>query len=135
MEHLRYYIISLFIVLIDQISKLTVHLNMRLGEEINVIGDWFRLHYVLNPGIAFGIELDFEYGKLLLTGFRILAACGIAFYIYYLSRRNTHRMLLLSLSLDSGRCHRQCNRQYLLWSDSGQCADKCTVTLVSWSGY
>ena len=99
MEHLRYYIISLFIVLIDQISKLMVHLNMRLGEEINVIGDWFRLHYVLNPGIAFGIELDFEYGKLLLTGFRILAVCGIAFYIYYLSQRNAHRMLLLSLSL------------------------------------
>ncbi len=99
MEHLRYYIISLFIVLIDQISKLLVHLNMELGEEIPVLGDWFKLHYVINPGIAFGIEFDFIYGKLLLTVFRILAAAGIAFYIYYLSKRQAHRMLLLSLSL------------------------------------
>ena len=54
---------------------------------------------MLNPGIAFGIEFDFVYGKLLLTCFRILAAVGIAYYIYYLSQRNAHRMLLLSLSL------------------------------------
>ena len=99
MEHVKYYIISLFIVLMDQISKLMVHLNMQLGEEIPVMGDWFKLHYVLNPGIAFGIEFDFGYGKLLLTVFRILAAAGIAYYIYYLAQRKAHRMLLLSLSL------------------------------------
>ena len=72
---------------------------MQLGEEITVIGDWFRLHYVLNPGIAFGIQFDFDYGKLLLTIFRILAVFFIAFYIYYLAQRKTHRMMLLSLSL------------------------------------
>lgn len=99
MEHVKYYIISLFIVLVDQISKLMVHLNMKLGEEVRVIGDWFKLHYVLNPGIAFGIEFDFSYGKLLLTIFRILAVILIAYYIYYLAQRNVHRMLLLSLAL------------------------------------
>ncbi len=63
MEHIKYYILSLLIVLVDQISKLLIHLNMHLGQEIEVIGDWFRLHYVLNPGIAFGIQFDFLYGK------------------------------------------------------------------------
>ena len=99
MEHIKYYIFSLSVVLLDQVSKLMVHLNMELGQEISVLGDWFKLHYVLNPGIAFGIEFDFEYGKLILTIFRILAAIGIAYYLYYLSRRQTHKLVLLSLSL------------------------------------
>ncbi len=99
MDHLRYYIISILIVILDQVSKLSVHLNMHLGEEISVIGDWFKLHYVLNPGIAFGIEFDFAYGKLFLTIFRILAVVGIATYLYVLSKRRSHKILMLSLSL------------------------------------
>jgi signal peptidase II len=99
MEHIKYYILSLFIVLVDQISKLMVHLNMDLGEEIQVLGDWFRLHYVLNPGIAFGLQFDFIYGKLMLSIFRILAAAGIAYYLYFLAKRKTHNSLLISLSL------------------------------------
>lgn len=99
MEHVRYYIISLCIVLVDQVSKLLVHLKMELGEEVSVVGDWFKLHYVLNPGIAFGIEFDFVYSKLMLTIFRILAAVGIAYCIYYLSQRQAHRVLLFSLTL------------------------------------
>jgi len=99
MQHIKYYIISLFIVLGDQISKLLVHLNMELGEEVTVIGDWFRLHYVLNPGIAFGIEFDFIYGKLLLSIFRILAVTGIAYYLYFLAKKKSHSSLLFALSL------------------------------------
>lgn len=99
MEHIKYYIISLCVVLVDQVSKLMVHMRMDLGQEIAVVGDWFRLHYVLNPGIAFGIEFDFLYGKLILTIFRILAVVGIAGYLYYLSQRNTHKILLMSLAL------------------------------------
>lgn len=99
MEHIKYYILSLLIVLVDQSSKLMVHLNMNLGEEVSILGDWFKLHYVLNPGIAFGIEFDLVYGKLLLTLFRILAASGIAYYLYYLAKKNTHKSILFSLSL------------------------------------
>ena len=99
MEHIKYYILSLFIVLVDQISKLMVHLNMDPGEEIEVLGDWFRLHYVLNPGIAFGLQFDFIYGKLMLSIFRILAAACIAYYLYLLTKRKAHNSLLISLSL------------------------------------
>jgi len=98
-DHLRYYIISILIVIVDQVSKLSVHLNMSLGEEVSVIGDWFKLHYVLNPGIAFGIEFDFAHGKLFLTIFRLLAVIGIATYLYVLSNRQAHKILLFSLSL------------------------------------
>lgn len=96
---MKYYILSLSITLIDQITKMMVHLNMQVGEEVRVLGDWFRLHYVLNPGIAFGLEFDFPYGKLLLTIFRIVAVAGIGYYLFYLSLRNSHRYVLLALSL------------------------------------
>ncbi len=99
MRHIKFYILSLGIALIDQITKLMVHLNMKLGEEILVMGEWFRLHYVLNPGIAFGLEFDFPYGKLMLTLFRMLAVAGIGYYLYFLAVRKTHRYVLLSLSL------------------------------------
>ena len=72
---------------------------MDLGEEIEVLGDWFRLHYVLNPGIAFGLQFDFIYGKLMLSIFRILAAACIAYYLYLLTKRKAHNSLLISLSL------------------------------------
>ena len=99
MEHIKYYIFSLCLVLVDQVSKLMVHLHMNIGEEISVLGDWFKLHYVLNPGIAFGIEFDFLYGKLMLTIFRILAAIGIAYYLYFLTRQKVHKIVLMSLAL------------------------------------
>jgi signal peptidase II len=73
----RYFIIALVVIVIDQASKLLVHEYMYLHQEINVIGDWFRLHYLLNPGMAFGIRWNNEFGKLALTAFRISAMIGI----------------------------------------------------------
>ena len=43
---------------------------MLLGEEIRVF-DWFRLHFIENNGMAYGLEFGGEYGKLFLTLFRI----------------------------------------------------------------
>ncbi len=45
--------------------------------QIALIGDWFKLHYVLNPGMAFGMQLGHEYGKLFLTLFRLVAMVAI----------------------------------------------------------
>ena len=55
---------------------------MLLGEEIRVF-DWFRLHFIENNGMAYGIELGGEYGKLVLTLFRIFeqsSAFGTLFF-------------------------------------------------------
>jgi signal peptidase II len=84
----KYYLIALVIVLIDQSSKLWVHFNIAMGYPgaIKLIGNWFKIHYTLNPGMAFGIQLGFRYGKLLLTFVRIVAACMIGRYIWQLVR-------------------------------------------------
>ena len=100
----KYYLVSLGVILIDQASKLLVYFNMEMGSagEINVIGDWFRLHYLLNPGMAFGLKYDHENGKLLLTLFRLGAMVAIAYYIYYLAKRHARPGLLFCVALILG---------------------------------
>jgi len=42
-----------------------------LGEEIPMIGDWFKLYFTENYGMAFGMQFGGEWGKLSLSIFRI----------------------------------------------------------------
>jgi len=93
----KYYLIALVIILIDQSSKLWVHFNMAMGYPgaIKLVGNWFKIHYTLNPGMAFGIQFSFRYGKLLLTSVRILATCMIGRYIWLLVREERIPVLLL----------------------------------------
>jgi signal peptidase II len=79
-----------------------VHHFMYLHEEVKVIGDWFRLHYLLNPGMAFGIRWQNEFGKLTLTVFRIAAMIGIAFYLHRMSKRSAHSGFLICMALILG---------------------------------
>lgn len=102
MKILKYFLIAFVIILIDQASKILVYNNMYLHEEIHVFGDWFRIHYLLNPGMAFGIRWDNEFGKLALTIFRIGAMIGIAYYLWKLASRGAHNGFLICLGLILG---------------------------------
>jgi signal peptidase II len=102
MKGYRYFLIALAVIVIDQTSKLLVHYNMYLHEEVNVLGEWFRIHYLLNKGMAFGIEWKSEFGKLALTLFRIIAMFGIGYYLWYAVNRKTHPGFLLCLALILG---------------------------------
>lgn len=100
----KYYLVAIGIILIDQASKLLVYYYMEMGTmgEVHVFGDWFRLHYLLNPGMAFGLKSDHEYGKLFLTIFRLGAMIAIAYYLYYLAKRNARQGLLICIALILG---------------------------------
>jgi signal peptidase II len=102
MKVLKYFIIALIVIVIDQASKLLVHHNMYLHEEVNVIGEWFRLHYLLNPGMAFGLKWENEFGKLALTVFRIGAMFGIGYYLYKSAVKGLHNGFLICLALILG---------------------------------
>lgn len=102
MKILKYFLVALIVILIDQTSKILVYKNMYLHEEIFVLGDWFRIHYLLNPGMAFGIKWDSEFGKLALTGFRIVAMFGISFYLWKLAKRGAHNGFLICMALILG---------------------------------
>jgi signal peptidase II len=102
MKIYKYFLLAFAVILIDQTSKMLVHNNMYLHEEINVVGDWFRLHYLLNPGMAFGIRWDNEFGKLALTVFRIGAMLGIGFYLWKMANRKSHPGFLWCMGLILG---------------------------------
>lgn len=98
----RYFILALIVIVIDQTSKLLVYKYMYLHQEINVIGEWFRLHYLLNPGMAFGIRWNNEFGKLALTAFRIAAMFGIGYYLWKMASKKAHPGFLWCMALILG---------------------------------
>lgn len=105
MKLYKYFLLALLMIVIDQTSKLLVHQYMYLHEEITVIGNeqfGFKLHYLLNPGMAFGIRWNNEFGKMALTLFRIAAMIGIAYYLVRMAKKGVHAGFLWSLALILG---------------------------------
>lgn len=98
------YLISLLVIVIDQVVKLAVHFNMELGTkgQIPIFGDWFKLHYLTNPGMAFGMELGSEHGKLILSIFRLAAMVAIGYYLYYLYKKESPKGLLICIAMILG---------------------------------
>ena len=75
-------ILTVFISLVlDQVTKFWVKLTMKSGDEFSYIGDWARIHFVENEGMAFGMSFGFGAGKFLLTFFRIIAVIFISYYL------------------------------------------------------
>ena len=99
-----YFLIAFGVIFLDQFVKLLVHFNMEMGAngQIKLIGNWLKLHYILNPGMAFGLSIDATYGKLLLTLFRIVATILIAFYIKILVDKKRHTGFIICMSLILG---------------------------------
>jgi len=70
--------------------------------EIKVMGDWFRLHFTENPGMAFGMELPGQWGKLALTSFRMVAVLGIIYYLVYQAKKSASASTMVLLALILG---------------------------------
>ena len=92
-------VIVLLVLFIDQALKIWVKTHMMLGEEFNVIGNWFIIHFIENNGMAFGMELAGKFGKIILSVFRIVAVIGIGYYLYQLTKKNAPTGLVVSISL------------------------------------
>ena len=96
----RLLILGALLVVIDQIIKVLVKTNMSLGETIDVIGDWFKLHYVLNEGMAFGMAFGGFLGKALLSIFRVVLFGFLCWWIRSLARSSeTPAGVLVGLTL------------------------------------
>lgn len=89
-------IVAVVVLVIDQWSKIWVKTNMYLGQEYR-IADWFIIHFTENPGMAFGMELGGDYGKIILSLFRIVAIIGIGWYIVRLSKDGAHKGFLIAM--------------------------------------
>jgi signal peptidase II len=93
------FLTAAFIILLDQVIKIWVKTHMQLGEEIHLLGNRGMLHYTENNGMAFGMELGGDLGKLVLTLFRIVAVCGIGYGLVHLIKHKYHRGLIMMVAL------------------------------------
>lgn len=90
----------ILILIIDQWSKIWIKLNMPMGDSFLVFGQaWFRIYFIENPGMAFGMELGGSYGKLILSVFRIIACFGIAYYLWRWIKEEKSLLFLCTITL------------------------------------
>ena len=91
-------LLILVVLLIDQISKIYIKTNFILGDEVAVLS-WFKIRFIENPGMAWGFELPGNYGKLILTLFRIVAIAGIGYWLWDSVKKNGSKVLIASIAL------------------------------------
>lgn len=107
---MRILIVSFVVILLDQVSKILVkgftipafnfhYDGMYLGQRIPVIGDFFRLTFIENPGMAFGFDPGSEV-KLWISLFSLLASFGLLIYFYLI--RNQKLSLRLAIAFILG---------------------------------
>lgn len=86
------------ILIIDQALKIWVKTHMIIGQEITLFGEWGKLLFIENNGMAFGWEMGGSFGKLILSLFRILAIAGIGWFLYYIIKHNHNKGFVLAIS-------------------------------------
>ena len=96
----KLFILGAVLVVLDQIIKVLVKTNMSLGETIDVLGDWFKLHFVLNKGMAFGMAFGGVWGKVFLSVFRIGLFSLLCWWINKLAKKpSTPTGVLVGLTM------------------------------------
>ena len=96
----RLLLLGILLIVIDQTVKVLVKTNMELGQQIYVIGQWFRICFVENEGMAFGMAFGGQVGKFLLSLFRIVLSGFLIWWIRSLIRKgNAPKGVLVGLTL------------------------------------
>ncbi len=95
--------LALLLIVVDQALKIWIKTSLRLGEAIIVFPDWFQLRFIENNGAAFGMQIssagEFDWGKMLLSGFRICMIAALCYYIYRLVKSKAPNGVLIGLTL------------------------------------
>lgn len=92
-------ILLILLLLLDQAVKFIVKLNMPLDEMIPVFGNWFIIHFIENPGAAFGWQIGGSAGKLILSLVRIVAIGALIWYINRLIKRSAPTGVLVGVTM------------------------------------
>ena len=93
------FIIIFVILLLDQVLKVWVKLHLTIGQEIPVLGNWFKLLFIENPGMAFGWMGGGGAIKAFLSIFRIVAVVALLIVLFRLSKKNTPFGVMAGLAL------------------------------------
>ena len=87
------------LLVVDQVVKILVKTHMQIGEDIPLIGEWCRLHFIENEGFAFGMSMGGATGKVVLTLVRLVASAVIAWLLVRMVKGGTRSSLVVSLAL------------------------------------
>ena len=83
------------ILLVDQLIKIWVKTNMTLHEQIEILS-WFKIVFIENNGMAYGMEIG---SKLVLSLFRVVAISVLGYYIIGQVKRQARWGYLVCLSM------------------------------------
>lgn len=87
------------IIIADQALKFYIKLNYFQGEEHRILGDWFRLHFVENEGMAWGWKFGGGFGKIALTLFRLVAVIWGSFLLKDFIKKQYHKGFIVCAAL------------------------------------
>lgn len=90
------------ILIVDQAVKIYVKTHFLPGQigQVDVLGSWFKLHFLENEGMAFGMKISQSYwGKLLLSLFRLVAVIVGFFFLHSIVKKGYGRGLIICGSL------------------------------------
>ncbi len=96
----RHVLFIIFGILIaDQALKIWVKTTMHYHEERLIFGEWFRLYFIENEGMAYGWKFGGEWGKIFLTLFRLVAVILGSWYIKRIIDQGYHKGFIICASL------------------------------------
>lgn len=94
----KVWLITLLVLVIDQLSKFYIKTNFELYESVEVF-DWFHLAFVENPGMAYGFEFGGQWGKYLLTTMRIVLIGVIIWFVAKWIAKKANNYFAIPLAL------------------------------------
>lgn len=109
LKHVIYTV--LIVLLLDQVLKIYIKTHFSYGEEYNVMGNWFKLHFIENEGMAFGMKFGEHWGKLFLTLFRLVAVAWGFYFIQNTLIKEKYSNGLIFVLRSFSRCIGQFIRQ------------------------
>lgn len=92
-------IIIFLVLFFDQLIKIYVKTHFFLGQEVNIMGNWFIIHFTENNGMAYGMEFGGDFGKLFLSVFRIVAVGAIGWYLWSLAKQKEDKLYIVCIAL------------------------------------
>lgn len=91
------------LLLLDQLLKIWIKTHMSIGEAIIVFPDWFQLRFIENNGAAFGMQISrsgaFDWGKLILSLFRVVLISGLVCYLPKMVKKGVHKWVLIPYAM------------------------------------
>lgn len=101
--------ITFSVIVVDQLSKLYVKginlpiFNLKFsgmypGESIPVIGNFFKITFIENPGMAFGFDPGSDY-KFWISLFSLAASIGLFIYLYFAKTKSLSLRIAIAMIL------------------------------------